>query len=428
MKKPRLFYGWYMVVVSFAMTFLTGSVAVSLFFKPMLEDFGFDRAQLSSVQSVALIIFVILSPFLGKIIDRFGPRAMILVTVATQVLSRVTNGIATNIWHLYLARLFYGINFMIPTQVLVNRWFLKRRGLALGLVSSANPLGTMLLSPVTQYLILTWGWRPTMLFWALVGLIIMLPSALIVTNNPQDRGYGPDGVPLEKVHSAEPLLRQNPSVTEPSSTIDKGRGLFESIKSANWWFLMGSQFICGLSCGFIMTHIVIFATDMGYSDMIAASLVSVQGMLCCVGIVATGALSDRMVRKNVLSLTHFIRAMSHVIVVLFFLTGGSSLWLLYLAVSFFGFGWVSTAPLSAGLVPDLFAVRNMGTIIGLINSYHMLGMAISAYAGGLIFEVRGSYFLVFLSLGFLEMLAALFAFLIRQKRAESSTGAKYSYS
>jgi MFS family permease len=353
---------------------------------------------------------------------------MILLTVPTQVLSRVTNAIATNIWHLYLARLFYGINVLIPTQVLINRWFVKKRGLALGLVSSASPLGTMLLAPVTQYLILTWGWRPTMLFWALVALIIMLPSALLVTNNPQDKGYSPDGVSLEKVHPVEPPPKQDSPVTEPISVTDKGRGLFESIKSANWWFLMGSQFICGLGCGFNMTHIVIFATDVGYSDMIAASLVSVQGMLCCVGIVATGALSDRMARKNVLSLAHFIRTMSHVTVVIFFLTGDSSLWLLYLAVSLFGFGWVSTAPLSAGLVPDLFGFRNMGTIIGLINSYHMLGMAISAYVGGLIFEVRGSYFLVFLGLGFLEMLAALFAFLIRLKRAESSIGTKYSYS
>jgi len=374
-----------MVAVSFAMTFLTGSVAVSLFFKPMLEDFGFDRAQLSSVQSVALIIFAISSPLLGKIIDRFGPKVMILITVPTQVLSRVANGIATNIWHLYLGRLFYGINVLVASQVLVNRWFVKRRGLALGLVSSANPLGTMLLSPVTQYLILTW-------------------------------------------HSVEPSLKQDSPVTEPSSVIDKGRGLFESIKSANWWFLMGSQFICGLGCGFMKTHIVIFATDVGYSDMVAASLLSVQGMICCVGLLATGVLSDKMARKNVLALAHFIRAMSYVTVVIFFLTGDSPLWLLYLAVSLFGFGWVSTAPLSAGLVPDLFGFKNMGTIIGLINSYHMFAMAISAYAGGLIFEVTGSYFLAFLSLGFVEMLAALLAFLIRLKRAKSSIGTKYSYS
>ena len=401
------------------MTILSGSVAVSLFFKPMLEDFGFNRAQLSSVQSVALIIFVILSPFLGKIVDRSGPKVMVLISVATQVLSRVTNGIATNIWHLYLGRLLFGINVQVAAQVLVNRWFLKRRGLALGLVSSASPLGTMLFSPVTQYLILTWGWRPTMLFWALVALVIMLPSALLVTDSPRDKGYGPDGAPLERIRPIEPPPKQNPPAVQPGAATIEGPRLSEAMKSASFWFLMSSQFICGLACGFEATHIVIFATDVGFSDMGAATLLSTMGVACVVGIVATGALSDRIVRKNVLSLTHFIRALSHITVIIFFLNGGRPLWLLYLAVSFFGFGWVSTAPLSAGLVPDLFGGKNMGTIIGLINSHHMLAMAISAYVGGLVFEITGSYFLVFLGLGFFEMLAVLLAFLIRQKRTQS---------
>jgi MFS family permease len=90
--------------------------------------------------------------------------------------------------------------------------------------------------------------------------------------------------------------------------------------------------------------------------------------------------------------------------------------MLYLAMGFFGFGWFTTAPLNAGLVADLFGNLNMGAIIGITLSCHMLGMAVSAYAGGLIYELFGSYYWAFLSLGFFELLAALFAFLIRQKR------------
>jgi MFS family permease len=259
-----------------------------------------------------------------------------------------------------------------------------------------------------------------MLFWALVALVVMVPAALVVTNDPQDKGCSPDGVSFERVQPVELLPKRHSPLTEGVSIVDRGHGLFEAIKLASFWFLMGSQFICGLGCGFMMTHIVIFATDVGYSEMIGASLVSVQGVVCWFGIVATGVLSDRIARNNVLSLTHFIRAMAHITVVIFFLIGDGPLWLLYLAMAFFGFGWVSTAPLSAGLVPDLFGGMNMGTIIGLINSFHMLGMAISAYAGGLIFEITGSYFLAFLCLGFFEMLAALFAFLIKMKKAELS--------
>ena len=90
MNKPKFLYGWYIVAASWVMIFLIGAVAVSIFFKPMLEDFGWDRASLSSVQSVAMIFFAIASPFLGRLIDRFGPRAIILTSVVTQFLSRLT--------------------------------------------------------------------------------------------------------------------------------------------------------------------------------------------------------------------------------------------------------------------------------------------------------------------------------------------------
>jgi MFS family permease len=156
-KRSGIFPGWYMVAASWLMVFLISSVAVSVFFKPMLEDFGWDRATLSSVQSVALIVFTIISPFLGRFIDRFGPKIMISICVATQVLSSVINGAASSIWHLYIARLLYGINVQSGTQVLINRWFVKKRGTALGIMSTGMPLGTMALIPLSQYLILTWG-------------------------------------------------------------------------------------------------------------------------------------------------------------------------------------------------------------------------------------------------------------------------------
>jgi len=166
MSKPRFLYGWYMVAASWLLVFLVSAVAVSVFFKPMLEDFGWDRATLSSVQSVAVIAFTIASPFLGLLIDRFGPRIVTLASILTQVLSNVLNGIAGNIWHLYLARFLYGINAIPSTNVLINRWFIKKRGTMLGIVATGMPLGTTILVPVSQHLILMWGWRPTMLFWA----------------------------------------------------------------------------------------------------------------------------------------------------------------------------------------------------------------------------------------------------------------------
>ena len=186
------------------MIFLFSSVAVSIFFKPMLEEFGWDRATLSSVQTVALVVIAIVSPFLGRLIDRFGPRAMLFVCVATQTLSSVVNGLATSLWHLYIGRFLYGIYGMQSTQVLVSKWFVKKRGRALGIVASSMPIGTLILSPISQYLVITWGWRMTMLFWAGVTFVILLPLTLWIRDNPEDKGYGPDGEPLHAAKKTDP--------------------------------------------------------------------------------------------------------------------------------------------------------------------------------------------------------------------------------
>ena len=410
-----LFYGWYMVAATWIMIFLSGSVAVSIFFKPMLEDFGWNRATLSSVQSVAMIIFTIASPLLGRLIDRFGPKVMILTCVGTQVLSRVINGMASSVWHLYLARLFYGINVLPSSQILISKWFIRKRGVALGIFSTGIPIGTIVLTPVSQYLILTWGWRMTMFFWAAVAFCVMFPLALIIKNNPEDKGYGPNGQSPDGSLTTDSSASNGDDALGSQKKIKDVRDIFEVLKDGAFWYLSMSHFICGSGCGIMMTHIVAFPIDIGYSDMVGASLVSVQGLLNLVGLLVTGPLSDRVPRKKVLALCHFLRSFSFVTIVIFILLGGGSLWLLYVSMALFGFGWFTTSPLAAGLVVDLFGSSRMGTILGMVTSCHILGMAIGAYAGGVIFDSTGSYDLVFLIQGPLEFLAAIFVLFIKQK-------------
>ncbi|MFC1901248.1 MFS transporter, partial [Chloroflexota bacterium] len=370
MKESRIFPGWRMVAASWVLVFLISGVAVSIFFKPMLEEFGWDRATQSSVQLVGLVVFTIISPFLGRFIDRFGPRVMIFFCVATQLFSNIANGAAGNIWHLYIGRILYSINILPATQILINRWFVKKRGTALGIMSTGMPLGTMMLVPLTQYLILIWDWRQAMFFWAAVMFVIMLPISLLIKNNPGDSGYAPDG---------EPVNSELGNTNTTGSDTSGGSSIKEALRTRAFWFMSSAHFICGLSCGFIMTHIVVFATDAGYSDMIAASLVSVQGALNLAGLLITGYLSDRIARSRVLALTHLIRSISFAVVVVFILQGSASLWMLYVSIALFGFGWFTTAPLQSGLVADLFGNLRMGTILGLEASCHTLGMALGGF-------------------------------------------------
>jgi MFS family permease len=412
---PGFFFGWYLVAVSWMTMFLVSAVAVSIFFKPILEEFGLDRATLSSVYTVVMIVFAVLSPFLGRLIDRFGPRVMVLVGVTAMSLSNFVNGLAASLWHLYLGRALFELRPLNATQVLINRWFVKKRGRALGIYAAGMPIGTLVLSPISQYLILNWGWRMTMLFWAGVTFVIMLPMTLLVRDNPEDKGYGTDGEPIYRDKPIEPLPKIGADTLETKSGTRTGISLAEAARAGSFWLLSASHLICGIGCGFMMTHIVIFATDVGYSEMIGASFLSVQGGVNLVGVLLTGHLSDRIARSKVLAMTHLIRSLSFVTIVIFILLGGGSLWLLYIAMALFGFGWFTTAPLVSGLVADLFGYLRMGTILGLVLSSHVVGTALGAYAGGITFELTGSYYSFFLIQGMLEFLAAAFAFAIKKQ-------------
>lgn len=414
--KPRFFYGWYVVAASWVMLFLVNAVGVGIFFKPILEDdaFGWDRATLSSIYMFALLLFAVATPFLGRLIDRSGPRFMLFICVVTQTLSSTLNGIASGIWHIFTARFLYEIKSLQPSQVLINRWFVRQRGRAQGIAATGYPIGALVLSPLSQLLVLAWGWRSTMFFWAGITFVVMLALTVFIRDKPEDKGYGPDGEPITETVSAE--KSPNPPTHDLATEITavSGHSLAQAARLSSFWLLSAAQLICGIGCGFMMTHIVIFATDVGYTEMIGASLISVQGGLNLVGVLLTGHMSDRYARNKVLGLTHIIRSLAFFTAVIFIFLGGGSLWMLYLAMVLFGFGWFTTSPLTSGLVADLFGGLRMGTIIGVTMSCHTVGMALGAYAGGLTFEITGSYYWFFFVQGILELLAAALAFVIKK--------------
>jgi len=302
------------------------------------------------------------------------------------------------------------------TQVLINRWFVKRRGLALGVLSTGVPLGTLILIPLSQFLIDQWGWRETLFFWAGINALILLPLTVLIRNKPGDKGLAPDGIASDR--QPMPSLSPQSQNREAVVTVKKesGYSLSEVAKSSGFWLLSCTHLICGVGCGLLMTHTVIFATDLGFSPLIGATFLSVQGGVSIIGVLAAGQLSDRIARKKVLSLVHVIRGASFATLVAAYFMGNGSLFILYTAMVLFGFGWFTTAPLAAGLAADLFGYLRMGTILGIILACHTVGTAIGIYAGGITFQLTGSYLQIFIIAGTLELLAAFFAFIIKTKQ------------
>jgi sugar phosphate permease len=413
--KSKFFYGWYLVAISWLMLFLLCASATSLFFKPILEEFSWNRATLSLVGAICMLFFAVVSPFVGRLIDRFGPRAMLYVTLLVQTISNITYGLAANIGTIFAGSMLAQLKPTTATQVLINRWFVKMRGRALGIITTGPAFGTLVLSPLSQHLINAWGWRNTLFFWGGITLVLLLPLSLLIRNKPEEKGFMPDG---------QLLAADLPTTDSPDSTIVSksynGSSLKEALSNYSFWLLAGTQIICGIGCGLWMTHIVIFATDMGYSSMIGASFLSVQGGVSMVGVLVTGQISDFMARNKVLAVTHFIRAVSFFVIIAAILFAGSSLGMIYLAMVLFGFGWFATAPLTGGLVADLFGNQRMGTIISLTISSHMIGSALGTFGGGLVYTLTGSYFNIFVIQGMLELAAMGFAFAIKLKSSSTS--------
>jgi MFS family permease len=420
-ERKRIFPGWYLVAASWVMLFLAGAVGFGIFFKPILDEFSWDREKLSLVQTAAMLLFAMTLPFLGRLIDRFGPKTMLYICVGTQTLTSAVNGMAASLWQLSIGRLLLEIKGLHAAQVLINRWFVEKRGRAQGIMAMGMPMGMLVLTPLSQWLVLNWGWRQTYFFWAGITFIILLPLTIFIKERPEDNGYGPDGKVLSRKS-----IDINPNWTRTSGVEKEGkRGVhLDFLRKGSFWLLAGTELICGIGCGFMVTHIVIFATDIGYSPMIGASFLSVQGGVNLAGVLVTGYMSDRLARGNVLGMTHFIRSMALFTIATSLLVSGGALWQLYIAMVLFGFGHFTTSPLVAGLVGDLFSHRNMGLTLGIVLSLHMVGAALGAFSGGFVYETRGSYFLFFPVQGSLELLAGVFAFVIAASRKREARSYK----
>jgi predicted MFS family arabinose efflux permease len=403
--QKKLFFGWYMVGVTWLMSFLVSATAVGIFFKPLLDEFGWNRATLSLASSIALLVFAVLSPIIGRLIDHFGVRKILIATTLAQIMSSLTYALAQSLPVVYVARFFYELKPTHSTQILINHWFIRQRGKALGILSTGIPLGQLILSPVSQFLITTWGWRNTLYFWSGISLILLVPLCFIIRNNPREKGLEPDG----NISAGTALESTN------SGRQWSGMPIADAMKRPGFWLLAAAHTICGITCGLMATHLVIMATDLGYSAIIGASFLSVQGGVSLIGVLVTGVISDHFKRPKVLAITHWIRSGGLWMLVLPLLFGFNNLVVIYASMAIFGFGWFTTSPLVAGLAADLFGNIRMGTLLGLILSSHMVGMAIGAYAGGISYQLSGNYQPIFLVTAILELIAGFLAFSIRSQ-------------
>ncbi len=413
-KARRLYYGWVIVCVSFFTLFFTHGIRFSfgVFYVAMLQEYGWGRGETAGAFSLGMVVHALFAMVSGALIDRFGPRTLFPLGATFLAIGLAACSRIGAIWHLYLffgVVMIIGINTMAyaPQMSLIARWFIKRRGLASGLVMAGMGVGVMVMAPVIQVMIDTVGWRPAFLILAGLVLCILVPmTALFQRRSPEDVGQFPDGIVPDsggiEVPQPEELLKD----TE-SHHLSEQWTLRSSINTKAFWWMGLVNISSGFTTNMLVVHQAAHVVDAGYSPSFAALLLGLVGLFRSAGGVLCGFISDRIGREIGYTFGGSVTFVG--ILFLLLVRDTTSPWMLYAFVVFFGLGSGSSGPISATATADLFPGNSLGRILGTFIIGWGLGGALGPYLGGYFYDRIGSYTLPFLlvlvsvSLGLLGM-------------------------
>lgn len=379
---PGAHYGWVVLAVSVLSAFAVyGSrFSIGLFLPPMHRLEGWSIGSLAVVLAAANLLSGLVQPYIGALADRFGAPRILAAGMAAQAAGLLLAGLATQLWHLYLALgLLLGVGAaaasMVVTATLINRWFEARRGLALGSIQTGLNLGQIVVVSGAGLILAAMGWRVA--FFA-VGLVVAaaVPAVLLFARpSPEEMGLLPYG------------RRPGASAAEGAP----GASVFLDVAVSPWRHLtfrrlVNSLFCCGFLMSMIYTHYPNFAQSLGATPAASAAMLAIMGGTAGLGGLVAGALSDRFGGRRVLSAIYALRA-----VMTLGLVAVPTLPVLYAYALVFGLFASGTVPLTAGLTADFFGPARVGRLFGWVFLSHQVGVALGGTLAGWSFDYLGSY-------------------------------------
>jgi MFS family permease len=389
-RDPR--YAWVVVAVV-AVTLTMASGARFLFgvvLKPMSEEFGWNRAQLTGTVMLAMIVLSICQPLVGMLVDRIGAKSILVGGIALLGVSLIPLSFATNLWQIYV---LYGVltsfglaaaSPVLATSI-VSRWFTHKRGLAMSLATSGSAFGQLLIVPIATWIMLATSWQTTYRVLAVALLAVSVPLSAIFLRD----------APREMVAAGRDLPPED------------GLTLREACAHPAFWILGFGFVVCGWTMAFPNIHFLAYADDMGMSVLHAASTVSVTAIFSILGAVLLGLAADRFQRTSVLALTYALRGLAFLLLLL--LPAGN---LLYVYGLVLGISWTATTPLTAAIAADRYGPKHLGLIFGSLFTFMNLGFGFASLLDGLIFEVSGGYQVTLMINVVLGVVAAIAAALV----------------
>jgi len=409
-KNQKIFWGWYIVVGAFAVMGINyGSrYCFGVFLKPMAAEFGLSRSVISLAAAINMLVYSFGSIFVGRMLDRIAPRWIITTGAVVAACGYVLTGFVKTPLGLYVS---YGLMVgfgaagmgVVACSSSVGKWFIKKRGLAVGIASMGISLGTALLTPLSGYIVMMFNWRFGLMALSFIMLLIgvFVSQALMRKTNPEAYGLLPDGDKTSAIHQAT----MAPAVYKVSTMT-----LFHD---SRFWTLAICQGLAVMISMAVFVHQVAYATDNGIDKMVAASSLAAVSITGFMGQFLFGWITDRIKDPKYGS---FI-GISFMLAGTILMVNVQNAFHLYIASLVYGFGYGSLAPMLPLLIAHRFGRHVMGSIYGLLTFFIGTGGAIGPVLGGLIYDHFGSYhYLWLINIVLLSFIAIAFLTLRKGKQ------------
>ena len=426
-QKPRIFHGWFILAGALLIVSIACSMrySFSVFYAEILGEFGWSRAETAAAFSVGLLVYGISSPVVGTLVDKFGPRGVLLFGASLLASGLLAMSQVNSIWLFYflfgivMAVGINAIGFAVHAAYLPN-WFVRRRAFAFGILLAGQGAGNVLVG-LYQRLIASFGWRAAYAVLAVITFSVVMPLAvLLIRRTPQEKGLLPDG-------TAGSLAKEESSGVRESSIdlliINREWAtsewtLVRALRTYRLWMMFLMFFSFSVALNLILAHQPIYSQDIGFSTMFAASIFALAGFTTIIGNLC-GFISDRLGRE----VTYILGVFGTIIAVVVLMSATPSQpWLQYLYAVFWGISLgIGTTAIYPSLA-DLFAGKHFGSINGFCMLGFGVGGAIGPWLGGHIFDVMKNYTLAFVIVIVMLGLSSIFLWVAAPRRVRSVTG------
>lgn len=391
------FYGWVIVAIAFVTMGIavTARTAFSLLLPPLTAEYHWDQGLVAGAFSFGFLVSAVLGPFVGRIMDRHGPRILIEAGVVILAAGLLLAPSISKPWQLYLTLgllVSVGVNLMSFTaqSLYLPLWFVRRRAFAIGVAFSGVGVGAILLLPWLQTIIEQHGWRSSCRAMGILVLVVLAPLNLFVRHRPEDIGQYPDG---DAQGAAQNLDGAGRGVVDPAWVAVEWT-LARAVRTRRfWWIFLG--FFSGVFAWYaVQIHQTKFLIDVGFAPMLAAWALGIVSVIAIPGQIGLGALSDRTGREWIWT----VGCLGFIIcyVALIALEQSQSRPLLYLMIASQGLLGYALTSVMAAIVAEIFEGPHFGAIFGTLTIALIGGGAAGPWVTGVIYDATGSYRAAFL--------------------------------